>query len=127
MQRQRIRSGSTFEQQIAYSRAVVCGDDIYVSGTTGYDYENMTLVDDVVEQCRQTLHNIEAALQQADATLQDIVRVTYILPEPSDFEKCWPLLRERFADCPPAATMFAARLVDPRIKIEIEVTAKKRR
>ena len=127
MERQRINSGSTFEQQAAYSRAVVCGDDVFVSGTTGFDYTAMTLADDVVTQCRKTFDNIEAALQQAGASLRDVVRVTYILPDPTDFEKCWPVLRERLGEAPPAATMFAAPLVDPRIKIEIEVTARKRR
>lgn len=127
MDRQRISSGSTFEEQAAYSRAVVCGDEVFVAGTTGFDYTTMTLANDVVAQCGQTFDNIEAALRQANASLQDIVRVTYILPEPTDFEKCWPVLRERLGDVRPAATMFAAPLVDPRIKIEIEVTARKRR
>lgn len=127
MDRQRISSGSTFEEQVAYSRAVVSGDDIFVSGTTGFDYTTMTLEDDVVAQCRQTFDNIEAALRQANTSLQDVVRVTYILPDPADFEKCWPVLRERLGDVRPAATMFAAPLVEPRIKIEIEVTARKRR
>lgn len=127
MDRQCISSGSTFEERAAYSRAVVCGDDVFVSGTTGFDYTTMTLDDDVVAQCRQTFDNIAAALDKAGASLQDVVRVTYILPEPTDFEKCWPVLRERLGDVNPAATMFAAPLVDPRIKIEIEVTARKRR
>jgi len=127
MDRQRISSGSEFEQKAAYSRAVVCGDDVFVSGTTGYDYANMTLADGVVAQCRQTFDNIEAALAKAGATLQDVVRITYILPDPADFEKCWPVLRERLSDVCPAATMFAAPLINPDILIEIEVTARKRR
>ena len=127
MNRIRIQSGSTFEQQAAYSRAVCVGDDVLVSGTTGYNYDTMTIDDDVVEQCRQTFRNIEAALQQAGASLQDIVRITYILPQASDFERCWPVLRERLATVAPAATMFEAALVNPDIKIEIEVTARKRR
>jgi enamine deaminase RidA (YjgF/YER057c/UK114 family) len=106
---------------------VVDGDDVFVAGTTGYDYATMTIEADVVAQCRQTLDNVEAALRMAGASLQDVLRVTYILPEPSDFEKCWPVLRERFGDAPPAATMLSARLVNDDIKIEIEVTARKRR
>jgi enamine deaminase RidA (YjgF/YER057c/UK114 family) len=125
--RRRIDSGSPFEQQIGYSRAVVDGDFVFVSGTTGFDYSTMTLAESVVDQCRQTLVNLERALAEAGATFADVVRVTYILPEPTDFEPCWPLLRERFGDVRPAATMFAARLVDPRLKIEIEVTARLRR
>lgn len=127
MNRRHISSGSSFEEQVAYSRAVVCGDDVFLSGTTGYDYTTMTIEDDVVAQCRQTFANIEAALQQADSSLQDVVRVTYILPDPADFEKCWPVLREHLGEVRPAATMFSADLVEPRIKIEIEVTARKRR
>ena len=127
MNRTQISSGLSFEEKVAYSRAIVCGDDVFVSGTTGYDYTNMTIDDDVVAQCRQTFANIEAALTQAGSSLQDVVRVTYILPEPTDFEKCWPALRERFGDVRPAATMLSARLVEPCIKIEIEVTARKRR
>jgi len=126
MTRQRISSGSQFEEKAAYSRAVVDGDDVFVSGTTGYDYRTMTIEADVVAQCRQTFDNLEAALAQAGASLQDVVRVTYILPEPSDFEKCWPVLRERLGDVRPAATMLSARLVNDDIKIEIEVTARKR-
>lgn len=124
--RERISSGSEFEGQVAYSRAVVCGPDIFVSGTTGYDYSTMTIADDVVAQCRQTLQNIEAALAQAGSSLRDVVRVTYILPDPDDFEACWPVLRDYFGDVRPAATMLSARLLNADIKIEIEVTARKR-
>ena len=126
MTRQRISSGSKFEEMAAYSRAVVDGADVFVSGTTGFDYATMTIEDDVVAQCRQTFDNLEAALAKAGASLADVVRVTYILPDPADFEPCWPVLRERFGDVRPAATMIAARLVDERIKIEVEVTARKR-
>ncbi|MEZ6038651.1 MAG: RidA family protein [Planctomycetota bacterium] len=124
--RQWISSGSPFERDAAYSRAVVDGDTAYVSGTTGFDYRTMTLADDVVAQCRQTFENLAAALAEADMTLDDVVRVTYILPDPDAFPKCWPVLRERFGAARPAATMFAARLIDPRLKIEIEVTARRR-
>jgi enamine deaminase RidA (YjgF/YER057c/UK114 family) len=123
MTRRLISSGSTFERDIGYSRAVVDGNWIFVSGTTGFDYATMTIVDDVVEQADQCLKNIEAALEQAEASLKDVVRVHYILPQREDFEKCWPILRQYFGDIRPAATMFCAELGDPRIKIEIEVTA----
>ena len=126
MTRRRIGSGSRFEQEIGYSRAVVDGDWVFVSGTTGFDYTTMTIEDDVVAQCRQTLSNIGAALQAAGASFADVVRVTYIVPDPADFEPCWPVLRQCFGEIRPAATMLAARLADPRIRIEIEVTAKRR-
>jgi enamine deaminase RidA (YjgF/YER057c/UK114 family) len=125
MSRRLISSGSSFEAQIGYSRAVVDGDWIFVSGTTGFDYATMAIADDVAAQCAQTLANIEAALVQASATFADIVRVHYILPRAEDFPACWPVLRERFGTIRPAATMFVAGLADPRMKIEIEVTARR--
>ncbi|MDX1562007.1 MAG: RidA family protein [Gammaproteobacteria bacterium] len=121
--RRRIESGSTFERDIGYSRAVVAGDWVFVSGTTGFDYATMTISNDVVEQAEQCLNNIEAALAEAGASLADVVRVTYMLPDAADFEPCWPVLRRRFGESRPAATMLSAALADPRIKIEIEVTA----
>ena len=126
MTRRWISSGSTFEQQIGYSRAVVDGEWIFVSGTTGFDYATMTISDDVLAQCEQCLRNIEHALQQAGASLRDVVRVTYVLPDAKDFPACWPALRKAFAEAPPAAMMISAGLADPRMKIEIEVTARKR-
>jgi len=123
MARQRINSGSTFERDIAYSRAVVVGDTIFVSGTTGFDYSSMTIQDDVVAQCEQTLKNIGAALVEAGSSLADVVRVHYILPDAADFAPCWPVLRQYLGEARPAATMFVAGLSDPRMKIEIEVTA----
>lgn len=124
--RKLISQGSTFEEAIAYSRAVVDGDWVFVAGTTGYDYTTMTISDDVVAQTKQCLKNIEWALAQADAGLSDVVRVRYILPNADDFEPCWPTLRAAFGDIRPAATMFVARLANDDIKIEIEVTARKR-
>ncbi len=126
MTRRLITSGSTFEAQAAYSRAVVDGDWIFVSGTTGFDYTTMALADGVVAQAEQCFANIAAALTQAGATLADVVRVTYLLPNVADFEACWPVLRRHFGDVRPAATMLSAALIDPRILIEIEVTARKR-
>jgi len=124
--RRLISSGSTFEAQIGYSRAVVAGDWVFVSGTTGFDYSTMSIADGLLEQAEQCLKNIESALKQAGAALKDVVRVTYILPEGEAFERCWPVLRRYFGEVRPAATMIAvAGLADPRIKIEIEVTALK--
>jgi len=123
MTRTLISSGSPFEEQIAYSRAVVQGDWIFVSGTTGFDYSTMSISPLVETQARQCLENISQALQKAGASLADVVRVHYILPNGSDFEKCWPVLREYFDNVRPAATMISAQLLDPRMLIEIEVTA----
>jgi enamine deaminase RidA (YjgF/YER057c/UK114 family) len=125
MTRKLISSGSTFEKQIGYSRAVVAGDWVLVSGTTGFDYPTMSISDDILEQTEQCLKNIEAALREAGSSLKDVVRVTYILPDGAEFERCWPVLRKYFGEVRPAATMIAAGLADPRIKIEIEVTALK--
>jgi len=122
-ERRRIDSGSEFERAIGYSRAVVAGGWIMVSGTTGFDYASMTIEDDIVEQARQCLDNVESALNEAGASLADVVRVTCIVPEAAAFERCWPVLRERLATAKPAATMISAGLADPRMKIEIEVTA----
>lgn len=126
MTRRLISSGSTFEKEIGYSRAVVEGDWIFVSGTTGFDYATMTLAAGVVAQAEQCLKNIEWALREAGAGLADVVRVRYILPDPKEFEPCWPVLRRYFGDVRPAATMISAQLIDPRIRIEIEVTARRR-
>jgi enamine deaminase RidA (YjgF/YER057c/UK114 family) len=125
MARKRISSGSTFEKQVGYSRAVVAGDWVLVSGTTGFDYATMSISDDILQQTEQCLKNIEAALREAGSSLKDVVRVTYILPDGAEFERCWPVLREYFGEVRPAATMMSAGLADPRIKIEIEVTALK--
>jgi enamine deaminase RidA (YjgF/YER057c/UK114 family) len=122
--RRLISSGSTFEREIGYSRAVVDGDCVFVSGTTGFDYRTMTISENVVEQAEQCLVNIEKALSDAGSRLADVVRVRYILPNVADFEPCWPVLRRYFGDIRPAATMIAAGLSDPRMKIEIEVTAR---
>ena len=125
MTRQFISSGSTFEAQIGYSRAVVVGDWVFVSGTTGFDYSTMTISDDVTEQTAQAFANIAAALEQAGSSLDDVVRVTYVLPDGALFEQCWPATREAFASARPAAMMIQAGLSDPAMKIEIEVTALK--
>ena len=123
MKRQWITSGSTYEEQIGYSRAVVAGDWVFVSGTTGFDYATMTIADDVVAQTEQCFQNMAAALAQAGCTLGDVVRVNYVLPEGRDFEACWPVLRKYLGKAKPAAMVITAGLLDPRMKIEIEVTA----
>lgn len=125
MARRLISSGSTFEQEMGYSRAVVDGDWVFVAGTTGFNYDAMTISGDVVEQAEQCFVNISRALNEAGSSIADVVRVRYILPRVEDFEPCWPVLRKYFADVRPAATMMQAGLSDPRMKIEIEVTARK--
>lgn len=122
-ERMKILSGSTFEERIGYARAVVDGDWVHVSGTTGFDYTTMTIADDVVAQARQCIANIGAALAEAGAEFADVVRVRYLLPDRDDFEPCWPVLRECFGEVRPAATMQVCGLADPRMRIEIEVTA----
>ncbi len=123
--RQRISSGSPFERDIGYSRAVVDGDWVFVSGTTGFDYATMEISDDPAEQADQALRTIAGALEQAGSSLDDVVRVHYYLPDAADFEACWPALRKHLGVALPAATMLVSGLADPRMKIEIEVTARK--
>jgi len=126
MARTLLSSGSSFETDIGYSRAVVDGDWIFVFGTTGFDYATMTILDDVVAQCKRSMRNIASVLSQAGASMADVVRVRYILPRREDFEPCWPVLKEYLGNVRPAATMIQAGLSDPRMKIEIEVTARRR-
>jgi enamine deaminase RidA (YjgF/YER057c/UK114 family) len=125
-ERRLISSGSTFEAQIGYSRAVVDGDWVHVAGTTGFDYTDMTISDDVVVQAEQCLANVGAALEEAGCSFADVVRVRYLLPDRADFEPCWPALRRCFGEARPAATMLVCGLLDPRARIEIEVTARRR-
>lgn len=125
MTRRLISSGSTFEQEIGYSRAVVVGDWVFVSGTTGIDYAKMSIAEGLLEQTEQCLQNIASALQQADSSLADVVRVTYVLPNAAEFPECGPVLRKYFGEIRPAAMMICAGLADPRMRIEIEVTALK--
>lgn len=124
-QRRRISSGSRFEEEIGYSRAVVVGDDIWVSGTTGYDYATMTIRPDVVSQCDQTFRNIAAALEQAGATLDEVVRVLFIVPDPKDWEPCWPVIKRHLGRARPASTLIHSALMSPEMKIEIEVTVRR--
>jgi enamine deaminase RidA (YjgF/YER057c/UK114 family) len=124
--RQLISSGSQFEHDIGYSRAVVDGEWVFVSGTTGFNYAAMTTSDDLLEQTEQCMKNIQSALRQAGADLEDIVRVNYVLPNAARFAECWPILRKYLGAVRPAAMMICAGLADPRMQIEIEVTARKR-
>ena len=125
MPRRLISSGSTFEKSIGYSRAVVDGDWVFVSGTTGFDYSTMTIAPDVVAQTRQTFRNIDQALAQAGCTLKDVVRVHYYLTDQAYFKQVAPIFGEFLGDARPAATAIVCRLVDDAIKIEIEVTARR--
>jgi len=124
-ERRLISSGSTYEAEIGYSRAVVDGDWIFVSGTTGVDYRTMSIPEGLLEQTEQCLQNIASALAQAGASLRDVVRVTYVLPDASEFPQCWPVLRRHFGESRPAAMMISAGLLNPRMRIEIEVTARR--
>jgi enamine deaminase RidA (YjgF/YER057c/UK114 family) len=120
-----ISSGSSFEKEVAYSRAVVDGRWVFMSGTTGFDYRSMTISDRVEEQAEQCFQNMAQALAQAGSSLAEVVRVRYILTRREDFEPVWPVIRKYFADVRPACTMIVAGLADPRMLIEIEVTALK--
>ncbi len=123
MSRRHISTGSPFEAQIGYSRAVLVDGWVFVAGTTGYDYATMTMPDTITDQCRNTLATIASALRDAGCTLDDVVRVTYIVPDAAEWPACWPIVAAAFASARPAATMISAGLQDPAMKIEIEVTA----
>ena len=124
MTRQHISTGSPFEAKIGYSRAVVCDGWIFVAGTTGYDYATMTMPESVEAQCSNALATIGAALAEAGASLDDVVRVRYILPDKAHWPACWPLTSKAFDKARPAATLIVADLQEPEMKIEIEVTAR---
>jgi len=126
MTRRLISSGSRFEAEIGYSRAVVDGNLVFVSGTTGYDYATMTIAPGVAEQCERAIANIAAALDEAGATLADVVRLLFIVPDRADWEPCWPVLRRHFGDSRPASTLIHAGLQTPEMRIEIEATARLR-
>jgi enamine deaminase RidA (YjgF/YER057c/UK114 family) len=123
-ERRRISSGSRFEAEIGYSRAVVDGDHVWVSGTTGYDYARMAIEEDVVAQAEQAFRNIAAALAEAGATLDDVVRVLFIVPRREDWEPCWPVVRRHLGRARPASTLIHAGLQTDAMRIEIEVTAR---
>ena len=123
-QRRRISSGSSFEAVAGYSRAVVDGDYVHVSGTTGFDYAAMTIDQDVTAQTHQCFRNVTAALREADCTLDDVIRVHYYLTDAASFDHLAPIFGQYFAKARPAATAIICGLVDARMKIEIEVTAR---
>jgi enamine deaminase RidA (YjgF/YER057c/UK114 family) len=123
-ERRIIQTGSSYEKEIGFSRAVILDGWVYISGTGGFDYETMTISEDVVEQAEQALRNVENALGEVGCTFANVVRVRYLLPDQKDFPKCWPGLRRRFGDVLPAATMFECGVADVRMKFEIEVDAK---
>lgn len=123
-QRRRISSGSRFEAEIGYSRAVVDGDHVWLSGTTGYDYAAMTIAPDIVAQCEQTFRNIDAALREAGASMDDVVRVLFIVPKREDWEPCWPVVKKWLGSARPASTLIHALLQNDDMRIEIEVTAR---
>ncbi len=125
-ERRLISSGSTLEELIGYSRAVVDGDWVHVSGCTGYDYATMTMAEGVVAQAEQALANVGAALAEAGAGFADVVRVRYMLADAADFEACWPVLRRYFGEVRPAATMIACGLAEPAMRFEVDVTAHRR-
>jgi len=124
MKRKLISSGSEFESKFGYSRAVVDGDYVFVSGTTGYNYESMSISDNPAEQAEQCFRNIEKVLLEAGSNLNQVVRVHYIFPNKSNFEPCWPIFKKYLGIALPAATMFVAGLLDEKMKLEIEVTAR---
>ncbi|PON21478.1 hypothetical protein TGAM01_v209642 [Trichoderma gamsii] len=125
MPRQNVSSGSKFEEEIGYSRAVIVDDWIFVSGTTGYNYDTGKISADVYDQTEQTMANIDKALREAGSSVAEVVRVRYILPNRNDFSSIKPVLRKWFGNVRPAATMVQAELMLDEMKIEIEVTAKK--
>ena len=125
MNRQHVSSGSEFESKIGYSRAVVDGEYVFVSGTTGYDYETMSISSDPLEQAEQCFKNIKKALVQGGSNLESVVRVRYIFPNKQDFEPCWPVFRKYLGKAKPAATMIVAGLAEEAMKMEIEITARK--
>ncbi len=124
MQRQHISTGSPFERDIGYSRAVVVDGWVLVAGTTGYDYASMTMPETIEEQCENTFATISNALAEAGCSLDDVVRVNYIVPDASEWPRCWPITSKAFATARPAAMMYCANLQNADMKIEIEVTAR---
>lgn len=121
--RRLISSGSPFEAQIGYSRAVVAGPWVFMSGTTGFDYKSMTIADNVVEQAEQCFRNVAGVLEQAGVSFADVVRITYLVTRREDFEPIWPVLQRYLGEVRPACAVIVAQLLDPRMLIEVEVTA----
>lgn len=126
MGRHRVSTGSPFEQAAGYSRAVSDGDWCWVAGTTGYDYSTMTMPEDVTAQTENALDTIAAALAEAGFSLDDVVRVTWYLTDGTYADAVFAVAGRRFADIRPAATMLVCGLVRPEMKVEVEVTARRR-
>lgn len=120
-----ITSGAKSEEQMGFSRAVMDGGWIFVSGTGGYDYSTQSIAEDAADQTEQAMKNIDAALKQGESSLSDVVRVTCIVANVDDANRCWTVVRKYLGEVRPAATLFAAALADPRMKVEIEVTARR--
>jgi enamine deaminase RidA (YjgF/YER057c/UK114 family) len=125
MPRKLISSGSQFETAYGYSRAVVDGEWVFVSGTTGFNYKTMTIVEDAGAQTEQCFANLKAVLAEAGSSLADIVRVRYLIVDGADLPKCQPVIERHLGAIRPAATMMVVGLLDPRMKIEIEITARR--
>jgi enamine deaminase RidA (YjgF/YER057c/UK114 family) len=125
MDRKLISSGSIFEEEVGYSRAVIVGEFIFLSGCTGFNYETSTISENVQEQCEQTILNIKNALEKAGAGLENIVRTTFYFSEPTVFNACKPVFKKHFGTIRPTLTAIGAQFHDERIKLEIEVTAVK--
>ncbi len=119
-----ISSGSRFEEEVGYSRGVVDGDYVWMSGTTGYDYTTMTIADDVAAQADQCFRNIAAALAEAGCSLDDVVRAFFIVPHREDWPPCWPIIKRYLGKAKPTSTLIHAGLATDAMRIEIEVTAK---
>jgi enamine deaminase RidA (YjgF/YER057c/UK114 family) len=125
--RQLVSSGSPFEAQVGYSRAVVQGDWCFVAGTTGYDPETRDMPDAAVDQARNALQVIDKALAEAGFTMSDVVRATYYFTDAACWDEVGPVLGEAFGHIRPAATALIVGLIKPEMKVEIEVTALRRR
>ncbi len=125
MMRKRYSRGSEFERLLNYSRVVVVGDQVFVSGCSGFNYDTMEISDNVTDQAEQTFENIRWSLEQAGASFEDVVRIRIIVASLSDFPAAVKVIGKHCAKARPANTTWIADLPDPRIKIEIEVTALK--
>ena len=127
MPRQLISTGSPFEKTAGYSRAVIDGDFAFVAGTTGYDYSTMTMPPDVTSQSRNCFKTIEAALKEGGFALADVVRATYYITDANDADAHFAVCGEFLGEIRPAATLLVVTaLYKPEMKVEIEVTAKRR-
>ena len=127
MSRRLISTGSPLEKAAGYSRAVIDGEFAFVSGTTGYDYATMTMPADVTSQIRNCFKTIEGALKDGGFAMADIVRATYYITDAGNADAVLAVCGEKLGDIRPAATILVvAGLYKPEMKVEIEVTAKRR-